>query len=137
MHGPKPTEEDLNALVAFLGTLDFVPPPNRKPDGSLNKAARRGKAVFRAKACNRCHKGTTFTTRRTYKVGLESSGDKYQEFNPPSLRGVGNRAPYLHDGRAWTLEDVLTVHHRPSQLTRKPDLTPEELADLVEFLKSQ
>jgi CxxC motif-containing protein (DUF1111 family) len=49
---------------------------------------------------------------------------------------VGTRGPYLHDGRARTLEEVLQKHHRPSRLNGRPDFTPEELADLVTFLKS-
>jgi YVTN family beta-propeller protein len=136
MQGPEPAAEDLDALMAYLGTLDFPPPRHRAPDGSLTPAAKRGEAVFTAKGCANCHAPPTFTTPRAFVVGLESPDDVYKGFNPPSLRGVGSRAPYLHDARAATLEEVLTRHHRPSQLTSKPDLTPQELAGLVAYLRS-
>jgi cytochrome c peroxidase len=71
------------------------------------------------------------------KVGLESPDDFYKKgFNPPSLRGVSKRGPWLHDGRAKTLEELFAEHHRPSKLGGKPDFTPAELSDLLVFLRS-
>ena len=67
---------------------------------------------------------------------MESPDDEYKGFNPPSLRGVARRAPFLHDGRARTLQDVLKVHHRPSLINGENDLTDTELANLIEYLKS-
>jgi DNA-binding beta-propeller fold protein YncE len=126
------SREDLEAFVAFLQTLDFdPPPPARDPE-----AAKRGEAVFRAKACDACHAPPYFTNDEAVLTGLESPDDAFKGFNPPPLRGVGRRAPYLHDGRARTLEEVLQKHHRPLKLTGKEDPTPEELRDLVAFLRS-
>lgn len=135
MQGPEPTEADLDAMLAYLATLDFVPNPRRSPDGSLS-AAQRGRAVFQAKACDTCHAPPNYASSGVYTIGLESPTDAHKGFNPPSLCGVINRAPYLHDGRARTLAEVLTKYHRPSTLTGKPDLTPSELADLTAFLNS-
>lgn len=134
MQGPEPTPEDMDALLAYFQTIDFVPSPHRNPDGTLPAAAKRGELVFSAKGCNTCHAGPNFTSPGVYTVGLDSPRDAYKGFNPPSLRGVYDRAPYLHDGRAGTLEEVLTVHHRPSQLTGKSDLTTGELKDLIAYL---
>ncbi len=136
MQGPEPTEADLDALLAYVKTLDWVPSPHRNPDGTLTAAAKRGQSVFQAKACATCHAGPDFTNPGVFTVGLESPDDALKGFNPPPLRGVYSRSPYLHDGRAKTLEEVLTEHHRPSQLTGKPDLTPKETADLIAYLKS-
>ena len=136
MQGPEPTEADVDALLAYVKTLDWLPSPHRQPGGALTAAARRGESVFQSKACATCHVGPNFTGPGVFSVGLESPDDALQGFNPPPLRGVYNRAPYLHDGRAQTLEEVLTEHHRPSKLTGKPDLTPRETADLVAYLKS-
>ncbi len=124
--------EDLKAILAYLATLEPVPPagdPGSEP-------ARRGEAVFRAKACDTCHKPPEYTEREPYLVGLEAPDDAYKGFSPPTLRGVWTRGPYLHDARAKTLEEVLQKHHRPSKLTGQPDLTPDELSDLLAFLKS-
>jgi cytochrome c peroxidase len=52
------------------------------------------------------------TSDDIYNVGLSDGLEGHVEFNPPSLRNVGHTAPYLHDGRARTLEEVIDTHHR-------------------------
>ncbi len=72
-----------------------------------------------------------YTSGKTYDVGLaDEAGNR--TFNPPSLRGVGQGGPYFHDNRAATLEDVFARHHH--QLKDEP--SPQELADLVAYLRS-
>jgi cytochrome c peroxidase len=56
--------------------------------------------------------------------------------NPPSLRGVYDKYPYLHDGRAKTLTDALKGAHSPENVTGLGELTDQELKDLVEYVKS-
>lgn len=136
MQGPEPTDEDLDALVAFVSTLEFRRNPTHNTDGSLSPAAKRGEAVFLSRACNTCHTPPLYTSSNAYTVGLESEQDAYKGFNPPSLRGVYNRAPYLHQGQAQTLEEVLTQYHLPSKLNGKPDVSGKELDDLIAFLNS-
>jgi cytochrome c peroxidase len=130
MQGPEPSKEDVEALHAFVRTLDHAPAP---PPG---EAAKRGEQVFNAKGCDACHAGPDYTDGEVHLTGLEAPDDAYKGFKAPPLRGVGRRNPYLHDGRARTLEELLTKHHRASTLTRRPDPTPEELADLIAFLRS-
>lgn len=133
LRGPEPTKDDLDALLAFLDTIDFVPPPGRPEE---EKSVRRGQALFRRKACDACHVPPDYTTDEIFLVGLEDYGDPFRGFNPPSLRGVGRRSPYLHDGRAITLEQVFKYYHRPKKLNGKPDFTEAELKDLIAFLNS-
>jgi cytochrome c peroxidase len=68
------------------------------------------------------------------------SGDPTEALGPafdtPSLIGVYRSAPYLHDGRAESLRDVLTTHNPDDRHGRTSHLTPAQLDDLVEFLKS-
>jgi len=131
MFGPEPTDEETKAMLAFLGTLDH--PPNPK---SPSDASKRGEVLFRGKAnCIRCHNGEYFTSAGLYDVGLESDGSPYRLWNPPSLRGVWDRGPFLHDGRAPTLDAVLRKHHAPEKLGGSP-LTGEERKDLIAFLRS-
>ena len=136
MQGPEPTEDDINAVEAYLRTLRYPASPFRAPDRTLTASAKRGEIVFNAKQCQSCHMPPTFTSEQVVSVGLEAPDDVYQGFNPPSLRNVYARAPYLHDGRARTLEEVLTKWHTPAKLSGTPDCTPSELADLVAYLKS-
>ena len=135
MQGEVPGDTDVEAMLAYFKTLDFRP-LRRPADGMLWASVRRGEGLFQARDCQTCHAPPLYTREGVYQVGLETPQDAYPGFNPPSLRGVGTRAPYLHDGRTNSLEDVLKFHHRPSQLTGKPDFTPDELADVVAFLKT-
>ena len=65
----------------------------------------------------------------------ERDGSPYKLWNPPSLLGLHDRGPYLHDGRAATLEELLRKYHT-SEMLGGEVLTPAELADLITFLKS-
>ncbi|HWE40397.1 MAG TPA: cytochrome c peroxidase [Isosphaeraceae bacterium] len=138
MQGPRPTADEAKAVAAYLATLDFPRNPNRLADGSLTEAARRGEAVFRSPkaACNTCHGGAEFTDGKVHLVGLEEPEDVYRGYNPPSLRGLYDKDPYLHDGRSKTLRDALIGPHEPDAVTGLGSLTDEELNDLIEYLKA-
>jgi YVTN family beta-propeller protein len=127
MHG-RPTEQQVADLTAYMRAL--APLPARRGQ-SADEAVRRGKAVFASRDCIRCHAPPAYTTPRTYEVGLEDEMGK-SLFNPPSLRGIGHGVAFFHDGRASSLEEVLTRHHHqiPADMPRK------ELDDLLAFLKS-
>ena len=131
MRGKALSVDQVRDLTAYLETLS-PPPARRTLVGKQNaESLRRGREVLGLHACATCHTPPTYTSTKTYDVGLaDESGLK--TFNPPSLRGVGQGGPYLHDGRAATLADVFTRHRH--QL--KGDLTKQELADLMEFLDS-
>jgi len=59
-------------------------------------------------------------------------------FKTPSLRNVALTAPYMHDGSVKTLADALDLetYYRGLEANRPLILTPQEKADLIEFLKS-
>lgn len=133
--GKKPTREEVDAVVAFLGTLEHPPNPRVK-DGKLSPSAQRGKELFQGKArCARCHQGDYYTSTMNYDVKLPPDGSAYDTWNPPSLRGVYDRGPYLHDGSAETLDELLRLPHAPEKLGGKP-LTAQERRDLIAFLES-
>lgn len=127
LQGPKPKAEELDALVAYLATLE--PLPSRRPP---SPAAARGAELFRARSCVDCHAPPLYTSPDVFEVGLESNEDAHRGFNPPSLVGVGSRGPWLHDGRAKTLAAALRAHDPLGG----DELTAEQIADLVAFLES-
>jgi cytochrome c peroxidase len=94
-------------------------------------AIERGREVFARQGCSRCHTPPFYTSTKTFDVGLTDERG-LKQFNPPALRGVSQGGPYLHDGRAATLEEVFTSHQH--QLERQ--LAKKDLYDLLEFLKS-
>lgn len=61
-----------------------------------------------------------------------------QEWRTPPLWGVRDSAPYLHDGRASSLEDAIALHGGEAQLSanRFFRLPPEERSRLLAFLRS-
>jgi YVTN family beta-propeller protein len=138
MQGPNPPAEDVRALVAYLNTLDYPPNPFRAADGSLSEAARRGEAVYRSSkaACATCHGGPELTDGKVHEVGLGERGDVYKGHNPPSLRGLYDKDPFLHDGRAPDLRVTLTKWHAPEDVTGLGELSEQELSDLIEYLKT-
>ena len=137
MQGKKPTADEVKALVAYLDTLAYPKNPNRQPDGSLSPAARRGEQVFRSAeaACATCHSGPEFSDGKIHVVGLEEPDDAYRGYNPPSLRGLYDKDPYLHDGRCKTIREVLTGPHGPESVGGG-ELTEKQLEDLIAYLES-
>jgi len=137
MLGPEPKTEDVEALAAFIKTLEPPPNSNRHRDGAMSDAARRGEQVFRGDkaACSRCHSGPYFTDGKIHDVATGDRGDAYDGYNPPSLRNVYDRVRFLHDGRARSLEELLKGPHDPNKVVGNGALTPAELSDLLAYLK--
>jgi CxxC motif-containing protein (DUF1111 family) len=61
-----------------------------------------------------------------------------QEWRTPPLWGVRDSAPYMHDGRAGTLDQAIAFHGGEAQLSanRFFRLTPEERTSVLTFLRS-
>lgn len=127
----EPSKEMIEALSAYVVTLESPPSIDVLRGVRDEAAVTRGQRMFHGLQCVRCHAPPTYTTPKTYDVGLkDQQGNTH--FNPPSLRGVGHRAPYFHDNSAASLEDVFRKHGH--QIDR--DLSDAELADLTAFLRS-
>ena len=131
---------DLDALAAFVRSLNpySLQNPYRRPDGSLTEAAQRGQTLFLFLGCADCHGGIELTDNLRHNVGTLGPEDvaRAGEFNTPSLRGAFDTAPYLHDGSARTLMDVLTTRNFHDRHGKTSGLSEEDLRDLVEYIKS-
>ncbi|MEM7457679.1 MAG: cytochrome c peroxidase [Planctomycetota bacterium] len=91
----------------------------------------RGRDLFMNLSCTDCHSGDQFTSDQLVDVGMQDEKGATL-FNPPSLRGLGQRDTFFHDSRTNSLRDVFErLEH---QLPRK--LTGEELSDLISFLQT-
>jgi YVTN family beta-propeller protein len=131
MQGAKPTDEQVRDLVAFVQTLP--PPPSlARLRGEVDQAAvRLGQAVFQREGCASCHPPPTYTSAKTFDVGLSDEAGN-TAFNPPSLRGVSQGGPYFHNNSAATLEEVFRRYRH--QL--KSESPKQDLEDLLAFLGS-
>lgn len=131
--------EQLGALVTYI---ESIPLPPRRMDERARPAVARGEKIFYrmrsasgaeipvAQRCVTCHRPPLFTDRLLSDVG---TGGK---FDTPHLFDVGASAPYLHDGRAVSLEEIWTVHSPEDTHGATNDLSKAQLNDLVWFLRS-
>ena len=122
----------------------------------LTAAQTRGQGVFNQARCNVCHAGTLFSDNQFHNIGVrpqfEDTGrfqvtgntNNIGEFRTPSLRNVGLRGPYFHDGHFATLEEVVDFYNRGGDfnapnidhnLIRPLNLSPQQKSDLVAFLR--
>jgi cytochrome c peroxidase len=139
-------EDKLRELAAFIRSQ---PPPRipRPADGKLSPAQQRGRDLFFAthtpggtpipyfNRCDTCHRPPLYTARLPFSVGTQSETDASGLFDTPHLLGIGVTAPYLHDGRATSLEEIWTVYSTRDEHGVTSYMNKIQLNDLVEFLK--
>lgn len=125
---------------------------------AMSASAVRGWGLFVGKAnCQVCHVGFNFTDEGYHNLGVgmdkrkpdrgrygvtKADGEK-GAFKTPTLRNVGETAPYMHDGSENTLRGVIDLYDRGgvknpwlSKEIKPLHLTPAEIDDLVAFLES-
>lgn len=138
--------KDLDALAIYTNSFQPKLSPHISEPGKLTVEAERGKKLFFDKAvgCATCHSGPYYTDSRLekpYLVHDVGTGDDPKEkmgpeYDTPTLLGIYRSPPYLHDGRAKTLMDVVTTANPKDKHGKTSHLTKEQLADLVAFVKS-
>lgn len=130
-------DADAVAIDEFLKSLQPVPSP-RLVNGQLSKAAERGKKIFEGGAgCTTCHPSPLFTNLNQYDVGTGRDREAYMAMDTPTLVEVWRTAPYLHDGRAATIQDIFQKYNIGDQHGTTSNLTAQELNDLAEYVLSQ
>ena len=124
--------------------------------GAISESAQKGLLLFREKArCTKCHSGFNFTDEKFHNAGIgwdtntvdlgrymvSKNPEDIGAFKTPTLREIARSAPYMHDGRFKTLEEVVNFYNQggiknPHQdpLVIPLDLTDQEKRDLVAFL---
>ena len=109
---------ELDALAAYvsrLGKESLPRSPYRASGGGLSQAAQAGKAAFVSEGCQSCHSGSAYTDGKVHDVGTlrvhsgQRLGDRLPGIKTPSLLGVFDSAPYLHDGSAAQLSNVFNT----------------------------
>jgi len=107
------------------------------PDGKLLEAAKRGEKLFKQAGCARCHPAPLHTDLGKSDVGTGTGREAKREFDTPTLVDIWRTAPFLCDGCAATMADVLTKFNANYKHGATSKLTGKEIADLVEFILSQ
>jgi cytochrome c peroxidase len=120
---------------------------------AVEASAKRGFEIFKSKGrCDLCHGGFNFTDDSFHNIGLRGSTDpgRYAKvpiraskgaFKTPTLRNIALTAPYMHDGRYATLEEVVDHYDRGGdnvenldEQMQKLSLTAQDKKDLVSFM---
>jgi len=134
--GPEPSPAILDAMVAYLQDVDFLPNPSLEPGGRLNAKAsaaeHRGEALFAkpfphdpSLSCAACHvPSAAFIDHRQHDVG---SGGLYKT---PTLLNADFNAPYFHDGRYDTYDQVVAHFDKVFDL----GLSAQDKRDLAAYL---
>ncbi len=137
--------KDLDALAKYVLEGIHVPDAPQFDESAIAQ----GRTVFTKAGCSSCHSGMQWTNSAlsvpvtnndievrsslhdvgTFKVGRDILGE--HGFDVPTLLGLASSAPYLHDGSAKTLADVL---ENPKHVSG--NLSAQEKTSLVEFLQS-
>ncbi|MEP6591730.1 MAG: cytochrome c peroxidase [Gemmatimonadota bacterium] len=130
----------IRTLISSDARLDAAMRPSGAPDPTLlTREERQGLELFQSVGCANCHRSASQFADKASNIGLDrESGDTGVgggRFRPPSLRNIGVRPPYMHDGRFKTLREVVEFYServRPDpgidpRLLR-PDGTPRRLA---------
>lgn len=130
--------EVAESLDAYIQSLKPLPSPYLVK-GKLSVAARRGGRVFRDPevGCTKCHIAPLYTDLKSYDVGTVGRFDQPTDvFDTPTLVELWRTAPYLHDGSAATMRDVLTTTNQEDRHGKTSHLTADQLNDLIEYLLS-
>jgi cytochrome c peroxidase len=126
-------------MAQMQNMFDFPPAPKLDAMGRLDPAKatageKRGEALFFGKArCGSCHPAPFYLDDKMHDLKLERFVAE-----PPrgpiktfTLRGIKDSPPYLHDGRALTLEDTVEFFN----LVLGLKLSRQEKTDLVAFMR--
>ncbi|MEW6129761.1 MAG: cytochrome c peroxidase [Acidobacteriota bacterium] len=126
-------------------------------ESAMSDEAKRGWQVFQDLKCNDCHDGVLLTDQRYHNVGIgmdkpEPDVGRFKQtqnpedtgaFKTPMLRDVAKSAPYFHDGSIATLEEAVDFmvgggkdNQYKDKNLKKNEITKEQRADLIAFLKS-
>ncbi len=135
----------LDAMAAYIDTLDdHGASPYRQANGALTAQAVAGRQVFETYSCATCHSGADFTDSPlggSHNIGTvdAATGGRIGQplinggIDTPTLRGMWNDAPYLHDGAATTLAAAVQAHTLNMPVATN-GLSNTELADLSAYL---
>jgi cytochrome c peroxidase len=147
------------AVAAYERTFEpGIAPFDRWVDGdedAISQSAKRGFLLFNTSAnCAACHGGWRFTDDRFHDIGttttdlgrgrdVKDDGMMKHAFKTPSLRSVALRPPYMHNGMAANLYEVVKHYEtggidRPSRspAMMRLDLTERDRLDLVAFMQT-
>lgn len=130
---------DLDALADYVNSLVEVDAsPYRDSAATMSADALAGQSLFVSRGCIGCHAGSSLTDSNSstlHDVGTitTDSGNRIGQallgFDSPSVLGLWNTAPFLHNGSATTIQQAVEAHSSAATLPAG------EISDLVSFVQ--
>lgn len=132
----EPTQQELDDVAAYVKNLEPEQDPYSNKDGTMTADAVAGKAIFESSEtrCAYCHSGPLYTNLKAHDVGTKDILDKDGMYYTPTLLEIWRTAPYLHDGSAATLHDVLTTKNVGDKHGKTSHLTSKQLDQLEAYV---
>jgi cytochrome c peroxidase len=129
-------ESVATSIDEYLKSLKPVPSPYLV-HGKLSDAAKRGNKLFSQAGCADCHVPGLYTDLHPHDVGTRATYDgPADKFYTPTLIEVWRTAPYLHDGSAATMRDVVTTCNPHDEHGETSKLSQQDVDDLCEYVLS-
>jgi YVTN family beta-propeller protein len=129
-------ESVATSIDEYLKSLRPVPSPHLV-HGKLSDGAKRGEKLFVRTGCANCHVPGLYTDLQPHDVGTHAAYDRpTDKFYTPTLIEVWRTAPYLHDGSAATVRDIVTTCNPHNQHGTTSNLSEQEMGDLCEYVLS-
>ena len=146
---PEMGASDIDDLIFYMQHL--APPPRTHTNAALEAA---GEQVFQSVGCAKCHVPELSTESGTpvplysdlllHDVlpaganGIVEGMAGMRAFRTSPLWGLAKSAPYMHDGRAFTVQDAILAHDGEAAKVRQAfeALPPADRDALIAFLKS-
>jgi len=110
---------DLDALAAYVSSLNKLPAGFNTPESDLSVDAANGKMIFEQTNCQSCHAGANFTDSNSgirHDIGTINFASGFrlaqslQGIDTPTLLDLPATAPYLHNGSASTIKAAILAH---------------------------
>lgn len=132
----EPREEDAAAIDEYLKSLRPIPSPHLV-EGRLSAAAQRGRELFFGTAgCAVCHPPPEYTDLQSHEAESANEQGRRPRLDTPTLIEAWRTAPYMHDGRYETIEEVLILGRHGLRTPAAKQLTEDQLRDLAAFVLS-
>jgi YVTN family beta-propeller protein len=141
-------KKQLEQIVHFV---ESIPSPYSRylnSDGVLNEFQEEGKKFFERNftndgryipvnnRCFTCHRPPVYTDQKVEDIGSKADHDAESGFDTPQLSNVAETAPYLHDGRCYSLEEIWTVYNPEDLHGVTNDMDKRQLNVLIEYIKT-
>jgi len=128
-------EEDAACIDEYLKSLRPVPSPYLV-NGKLSKTAKQGETLYKQAGCHACHNGEYLTDGKKYDVGTGIEEYTGVPFDTPTLKEVWRTVPYLYNGSAVTMKEVLTKFNKDDKHGKTSKMTGKEIEALAEYVLS-